>query len=160
MPRETENLEVALSTYDREKYRSEVGEAERSRAQIWELFPLAGWPDMPLERYALGQAEHRETFCRWMEFKTVHLGSIKGGSAGKHIIYKHANKPGWWYPSVYHDEQEAWVAVRAAFVDWSGLSVKCCLKFLRLPAVQMSSPFHSNDFSLRSQSIRHLSAIS
>lgn len=117
MPRETENLEVALSTYDREKYRSEVEEAERSREQAWKQFPLAGWPDMPLERYALGQAEHRETFCRWMEFKTIHLGSMKGVSAGKHIIYKHVNKPGWWYPSVYHDEQETWVAVRAAFVE-------------------------------------------
>ena len=117
MPKETNTLDAALAAYDREKYRSEVEEAERSREQVRELFPLAGWPDLPLERYALGQAEHRETFCRWMEFKTVHLGSIKGGSAGKHIIYKHANKPGWWYPSQYHDEQEAWVAVRAAFVE-------------------------------------------
>lgn len=120
MPQETKDIKQALAAYDKEKYRAEIEEAESLRKQVWELFPLPGWPDMPLERYALGQPDHRETFCRWMEFKTVPLGSIKGGSASKHIIYKHANKQGWWYPPVYRDEQEAWVAVRAAFVEAFG----------------------------------------
>jgi 5-methylcytosine-specific restriction protein B len=52
-----------------------------------------------------------------MEFKTIPLGSIKGGNAGKHIIYKHKDKPGWSFPSQYRDEHEAWEAVRAAFVE-------------------------------------------
>ena len=60
-------------------------------------FPLEQWPTMPLERYALGQKESEETFCRWMEFRTQHLGSMQGGSARKHIIYKHKDKPGWYF---------------------------------------------------------------
>lgn len=117
MPKETKTLEAALASYDGEKYRAEIEAAETLRRQVWELFPLDGWPDMPLERYALGQPDHRETFCRWMEFKTIPLGSIKGGNAGKHIIYKHKDKPGWHFPPQYQDEQEAWVAVRTAFVE-------------------------------------------
>jgi 5-methylcytosine-specific restriction protein B len=117
MPKETITMEAALAAYDKVKYRPEVEEAERLRKQVWELFPLDGWPDMPLERYALGQPDHRETFCRWMEFKTIPLGSIKGGNAGKHIIYKHKEKPGWSFPAQYGDEREAWEAVRAAFVE-------------------------------------------
>src|SRR5215208_3111043 len=117
MPKETRPIEAALAEYDKEKYRAEVEEAERLRGEVWELFPLVGWPDMPLERYALGQAAHRETFCRWMAFKTIPLGSIKRGNAGKHIIYKHKDKPGWSFPSQYRDENEAWVDVRAAFVE-------------------------------------------
>lgn len=117
MPKETITIETALAAYDKETYRPEVEEAERLRKQLWELFPLDGWPDLPLERYALGQPDHRETFCRWMEFKTIPLGSIKGGNAGKHIIYKHKEKPGWSFPSQYSDEREAWEAVRAAFVE-------------------------------------------
>lgn len=117
MPKETRTIEAALAAYDKDKYRAEVEEAERLRGEVWNLFPLDGWPDMPLERYALGQPDHRETFCRWMEFKTIPLGSIKGGNAGKHIIYKHKEKPGWSFPPQYRDERDAWEAVRTAFVE-------------------------------------------
>src|SRR5215217_4398257 len=117
MPNEIVTIEAALAAYDKEKYHAEVETAETLRRQVWELFPLEGWPDMPLERYALGQPDHRETFCRWMEFKTIPLGSIKGGAAGKHIIYKHKDKPGWHFPRQYRDEREAWLAVRAAFIE-------------------------------------------
>jgi 5-methylcytosine-specific restriction protein B len=120
MPKETTSVEAALATYDREKYRAEVEEAESLRRQVWDLFPLSDWPGMPLERYALGQPDHRETFSRWMEFKTIPLGSIKGGAAGKHIIYKHKDKPGWHFPRQYCDEREAWEAVRTAFVEAFG----------------------------------------
>ncbi|HEY9285131.1 MAG TPA: AAA family ATPase [Pyrinomonadaceae bacterium] len=117
MPEETKSITEALAAYDREKHRAAVEEAEGLRKEVWELFPLDSWPEMPLERYALGQPDHRETFCRWMEFKTIPLGSIKGGNAGKHIIYKRKDRPGWSFPPQYRDEREAWEAVRAAFVE-------------------------------------------
>ncbi|MGH2657914.1 MAG: McrB family protein, partial [Actinomycetota bacterium] len=58
-----------------------------------------------------------DTFCRWMEFKSKHLGGIGGGSAMKHIIFKRKSGPGWYYPTIYRNEQDAWTAVRAGFVD-------------------------------------------
>jgi 5-methylcytosine-specific restriction protein B len=44
------------------------------------------------------------------------MGSIRGGSARKLIVYKHREKPGWYFPSDYADEQAAWSAVRGGFV--------------------------------------------
>lgn len=103
MPKETTSVEAAPATYDREKHRAEVEEAESLRRQVWELFPLDGWPDMPLERCALGQPDHSETFCRWMELKTIPLGSIMGGKAVKHIIYIYRERqpPRWWIRKSY-----------------------------------------------------------
>lgn len=71
---------------------------------------------MPLERYALGQGKPRETFCWWMEFGTPALGSIRGGNAQKHLIYKRKEDLGWYHSDKYRDEVEAWEKVRAAFV--------------------------------------------
>ena len=71
---------------------------------------------MTLERYALGQDDSSDTFCRWIEFGTPHLGSIKGGSAFKLIIFKRCGRPGWHFPSEFRDEQAAWRAVRDDFV--------------------------------------------
>src|SRR5206468_3814053 len=64
-----------------------------------------------------GQEDSENTFCRWMEFKSKHLGGIGGGNSMKHIIFKRKSGPGWYYPATYQNEQEAWIAVRAAFVD-------------------------------------------
>jgi len=72
---------------------------------------------MPLEKYALGLPDSSESFCRWIEFKSPHLGSVRGGSAAKHLIYKHKNKPGWYfYPPTMKDENEAWQAIRGDFI--------------------------------------------
>ncbi len=110
-------LENAVATYDRATDKEFTTTAERERSEVLERFPLDQWPTMPLERYAIGQQDSEDTFSRWMEFRTQHLGSIRGGSARKLIIYKHKDKPGWYFDPEYKDEQEAWVKVREAFVQ-------------------------------------------
>ena len=72
---------------------------------------------MQLSSYALGQGNKQESFCWWLEFGTPHIGSIKGGSARKHIIYKQASGEWWFDRQTYKTEQEAWAAARAGFVD-------------------------------------------
>ncbi|GAA2057211.1 hypothetical protein GCM10009839_78180 [Catenulispora yoronensis] len=61
-------------------------------------FPLALWHDLPLHRYALGTTPDDglfgSPFCKVMEYETPTLGSIKGGSASKHIMYL-ARSGGW-----------------------------------------------------------------
>jgi 5-methylcytosine-specific restriction protein B len=78
----------------------------------------------------VGLSGHGETFCRLLEFQTPDLGSIKGGSSRKLVIYKHKDKPGWYYDPSYPDVESAWRAVREAFVeafslaeahDWAGV---------------------------------------
>ena len=110
-------IEKAVASYDRATDKEFVAAAELERKEVVERFPLDQWPTMPLERYAHGQKESEDTFSRWIEFRTQHLGSMRGGSARKHIIYKHRDKPGWYFDPEYRDEQEAWLKVREAFVQ-------------------------------------------
>lgn len=39
---------------------------EHERKEVTDRFPLAQWPTMPWERYALGQDTSDDTFCQWM----------------------------------------------------------------------------------------------
>jgi len=107
----------ALAKHDRSSLTAHLADAQQERQQLLTRFPLESWPQMLLERYALGQEDSENTFCRWMEFKSKHLGGIGGGSAMKHIIFKRKTGPGWYYPAIYRNEQDAWLAVRAGFVD-------------------------------------------
>jgi len=117
MPDPRPFLKEGLASYHRALDKELVAEADRERKEVTDRFPLEQWPTLPLERYALGQEESEDTFCRWMEFRTQHLGSIRGGSARKLLIYKHKDKPGWYFDPEYKDEQEAWQKVRGAFVQ-------------------------------------------
>ena len=114
----------ALAKYDRASAKSYLVQAQQERGEVLARFPLEGWPELTLERYALGQADSENTFCRWMEFKAKHLGGIGGGSSMKHIIFKRKAGPGWYFPSSYKNEQEAWLAVRSAFVDALAMAQK------------------------------------
>jgi 5-methylcytosine-specific restriction protein B len=117
VPNERPSLDAAIASYDRASAHEHIALGEKEWKQVTDRFPIDQWPTMPLERYALGQDTSDETFCQWMEYRTQHLGSIRGGSARKLIIYKHKDKPGWYFDPEYKDEQEAWVAVRQAFVQ-------------------------------------------
>ncbi len=111
------SLEDALTRYDRTTDRAAVDLAEKERQEVIHHFPIEQWSDLPLERYALGQGRKHDSFCWWMEFGTQHVGSMKGGQANKHLIYRKAD--GSWYfdAKSYKTEAEQWQAVRAAFVE-------------------------------------------
>lgn len=108
-------IREALATWDREEAAKKVAEAERSRIEFVDLFPLDIWPTMPLERYALGQTYEGGTASWWLEFNTRHVASMSGGSAGKHLIFLSGNE--WYYPKRYQSAEEAWESVRAGFVE-------------------------------------------
>ncbi len=108
----------ALESYDAEAAASSIEAADAQRAEVLERFPRSGWPEMPLQSYALGQANHQDNFCRWMEFRATDLGSIKGGSARKHHIYYQADPGEWWFErDRYETVSEAWREVRAGFLE-------------------------------------------
>jgi MoxR-like ATPase len=107
----------ALEGYDAEAHEGSVDTAEIQRAELISRFPRADWPELTLEDYALGQ-DDPDNFCRWMEFRVTQLGSIKGGSARKHHIYREADSGEWWFErDRYGSVEEAWAAVRQGFVD-------------------------------------------
>lgn len=109
-------IQEAIKTYPKEGYLEFIKAAEEERQAILQRFPLDGWKDMVLDDYALGLENAEGTFCRWMEFKSPHLGSIRGGSSKKMIIYKHKEKHGWYHDPSYRNEQEAWEAIRGAYI--------------------------------------------
>jgi 5-methylcytosine-specific restriction enzyme B len=115
VPNERPSLETALASYDRASAHERIAMGEHARKEITDRFPIDQWPTMPLERYVLGQDTSDDTFCQGMEYRTQHLGSIRGGSARKLTIYKHKDKPGWYFDPEYKDEQEAWGRRSAGF---------------------------------------------
>jgi 5-methylcytosine-specific restriction protein B len=80
---------------------------------------LDKWPTLPVERYALGLgSSDTVTYCRLMEFGTRQLGSISGGSAGKHMLYRH--RSGEWKraPALLDlPVEQAWQRLREQFVN-------------------------------------------
>ncbi len=118
MARKFASAEDALKAYPREAAKESLQKAEQQRQEFLERFPLESWPSMPLERYALGQEDSKDTLCYWLEFRTRSCGGMGGGSARKHIIYKPKNKPGWYFDTgTYKNVQDAWEDVRKGFVQ-------------------------------------------
>ena len=112
-----DQVKDALAGYDPALDAASLDLAEQERSELLERFPRDRWPEMQLTAYAVGQDDSSETFCRWMEFKAVHLGSIKGGSSRKLIIYKRKSRPGWHYDEVaFSSVEQAWDTVRGQFV--------------------------------------------
>ena len=140
-------LSQAIAQFDRSPT-NPVAEGYRAqRAEILKRFPRDKWPEMRLEDYALGQRGVEDTYCHWLEFKSRWMGSIRGGSSRKLIIYKRRDEVGWYFPrKAFSNEREAWDALRGKFVKafdlaeqgkWEQIDV---LETLALgPAVKLKS---------------------
>ena len=110
-------LTEAIAQFDRSPT-NPVAEGYRSqRAEILKRFPRDQWQEMRLEDYALGQPGVEDTYCHWLEFKSQWVGSIRGGSSRKLIIYKRREREGWYFPNVFSGEAEAWARLRSEFVE-------------------------------------------
>ncbi|MGW3118743.1 AAA family ATPase [Streptomyces sp. NPDC001107] len=118
----TDGLDVwtAAAGFDRSAVAEEEASAAGERKQVLGQFPLEDWASLTLERYALGvdPSGSGTTYCRLMEFGTPSLGSIRGGSAAKHIIYRH-NSGEWRMAAPLRglEPQEAWEQLRGQFVQ-------------------------------------------
>ncbi|MFT2017378.1 AAA family ATPase [Streptomyces sp. 796.1] len=112
-------LAERIARFDRGAAREGARRAERERARVAEEFPVGDWLRLPLERYALGPDNYgkQQTFCRLLEYGTDAIGSIRGGSAAKHIIYQH--RTGEWrvVPAALRamDVHDAWERLRKDF---------------------------------------------
>ncbi|MBE1530470.1 McrB family protein [Actinomadura algeriensis] len=111
-------LSTAIDEFDRAALAERLHQADQEIAHVQTAFPVDAWPAMPLKRYALGTPDSKGSFCYAMEFGTPALCSMKGGHAGKHLIYWRQNDDSWYIASGlgHDDEQDAWSKVRAGFV--------------------------------------------
>jgi 5-methylcytosine-specific restriction protein B len=110
-------LEHAIAEFDDAAFQAFEHEAEAQRQETLRRYSRESWQEMTLDEYAQGQEDHPDNFCRWIERQTNEMGSNRGGSARKLIIYKHRGKPGWYFPQEYENEQAAWEAVRKGFIQ-------------------------------------------
>jgi hypothetical protein len=58
-------------------------------------FPRERLGELTLEEYALGHDNYKDSFCYWLEWETVQLGSVRGGTSAKWGI--------WW-----RDQENVW----------------------------------------------------
>ena len=108
-------LSQAIGQFDRSPTNPAAEEYQSQRAEILKRFPRDKWPEMRLGDYALGQPAVEDTYCHWLEYKSQWMGSIRGGSARKLIIYKRKDREGWFFPKVFSNEREAWDRLRSEF---------------------------------------------
>jgi len=109
-------IEAALATWDRDAVKAKVEEAHELRSLFVDRFPISAWPELALDSYALGQEVEGGSVSWWLEFKTQVVGSMSGGSAVKHLIWR-APDGQWRYPQQYESVEAAWLAVRSGFVE-------------------------------------------
>ncbi|MFD0123701.1 AAA family ATPase [Streptomyces virginiae] len=106
----------AAQVFDAERHSAAAEAAQQEAEHIRGQFPFADWEQLPLERYALGQGAGNDTYSYVIEYGSARLGSITGGSAMKHLVYRRTDGS-WWHDSRYKDTGEAWTAVRAGIVE-------------------------------------------
>lgn len=106
----------AVQAFDRATVAARVAAAKQHAKEIQALFPLAAWPLLTVERYALGPPDSKASFCYRLEFGSPELGSIRGGSSRKLIIYARQDGSGWFHDPSFVSHQAAWDAVRSGFV--------------------------------------------
>ena len=114
-------VDQRAEAFDRQAWKEAVSRAEEDRQRVLTEFPRDSWPELTLERYALGgerASRAGRPFCWLLEYGTDAFGSIRGGSAAKHIIFQH-NSGQWRLPGPLRklDPQRAWTRVRNDFLE-------------------------------------------
>ena len=139
-------LGEAVANWDRDRDRAFTDAADQQRALVMERFPIEQWPNLPLERYALG-TDVDDSFCKLLEFRTQALGGIGGGSALKHMIYRKSDGT-WYHRPEYGSVDQAWEAVRTGFVrgfelasrgEWSAID--------EIPAIQPGASLRAKTYA-------------
>ncbi len=118
-----QSIAEALASWDRAAAAKRADEAERLRTQFVERFPIDRWPSMSLTDYALG-LDKQDTVSYWLEYKTAVIGSIKGGSSSKHLIFRSKSDGTWRFPKEYSSPELAWAAIREGFTEILALATE------------------------------------
>ena len=80
---------IALQEWLKKNPKVMPDELKELREEFVKSFPIDKLSEMTLDQYAAGKHDPKidNTFCYWIEFRTVKLGSIRGGGAAKFGIY-------------------------------------------------------------------------
>lgn len=110
------NITQQMAAFCTEERLQQLERLKSLYEQLLTQFPLEQLHTLPLHRYALGYQEG--SFSWWLEYKTSEFGSIKGGSASKHVIYYKKKEQKWAYPEdQFSSVEEAWNALRKDILE-------------------------------------------
>jgi 5-methylcytosine-specific restriction protein B len=99
------------SNFELEYVEENFEKKEELRKQFVSEFPVESIKDMDIEQYALGKKQGSLNW--WLEYNSIELGSIKGGSAHKHKLFFSIKMNKWIYPKEFQNETEAWIKLRS-----------------------------------------------
>lgn len=105
------DIDYLVSNFEQEYIEKSFEKREELRKQFVREFSLESIMEMELEQYALGKKQGSLSW--WLEYNTIELGSIKGGTAHKHKIFFSIKENKWVYPKEFQNETEAWLKLRA-----------------------------------------------
>ncbi|NLI93027.1 MAG: hypothetical protein GX434_12795 [Peptococcaceae bacterium] len=110
-----ENLTNLIEQFQQIYNKDQSQKALEEHRQFLNKFPLEKLKTMTVEEYALGKSK-TGSFSWWLEY-TLTPGSIKGGSAAKHIIYYSKKDAAWKYPKEYNSVEDAWEKLRSDILE-------------------------------------------
>lgn len=108
-------LKDLISSFEK-SYNENNEKDEKLRQEFINKFPLEELQTLELERYALGKQP--DNLCWWLEFNTIPLGSIRGGTALKFKIYYSNKENKWIYPAQFSNVEAAWVELRKSMCEF------------------------------------------
>ncbi|MCH1965714.1 McrB family protein [Paraclostridium sordellii] len=108
------DLKSLAESYDK-SYKVDNSKVDKLRQEFIDKFPLKSLETLELERYALGKKE--DNLCWWLEYKTIPLGSIKGGTSKKYKIYFNKENK-WIYPNTFDSVEQAWLELRRSICNF------------------------------------------
>jgi hypothetical protein len=111
----TSTFDEFLSQYD-PAVAEHLARGEEQRQEFLRRFPLDGWADMTVERYAQGLPGFKDAFMYWLQYATKALGHVMLGDAKNGLIYFNKKKGEWVTFWQYGSPEEAWTEIRAAWV--------------------------------------------
>lgn len=106
-----------LKDYNKQYSKDSLDKAIQMHKEFLSKFPKDKLSWMTLDEYSLGRAK-TGSFCWWLEFNSLVLGSIKGGNAGKLIIYYSPKDAEWKYPKEdFKSVDDAWEKLRSDIIE-------------------------------------------
>ena len=149
----TISLSEFAASFDRLTLQPRVEKAEELRQVLRTKFPLESIPTLELEKYAIGLGEG--TLCYEYEFGTREIGSIRGGSASKYLVFFNKAK-GVWKSTLREepDAQKAWELLRAGLNEslklaaagrWDDIDPIPVARFIPALRAKMLHVFFSDD---------------
>ena len=102
----SQDWRVALQEWLKKNPKVMPDDLKKLREDFVKSFPIEKLSEMTLDQYAAGKHDPKidSTFCHWIEFRTVKLGSIKGGGAAKFGIYWSAKNQRWEWNQLFQTD--------------------------------------------------------